>query len=54
VAPAVDLDDGEPLAILGPRGVVTRDVDLAEIVSSSGRGPQLFERPFAEVQPSAW
>ena len=49
-APAVDLDDREPLAVLGLEGVVALDVDLAEIEPELGlEGPQLLERPFAKV-----
>jgi hypothetical protein len=49
-APAVDLDHREPLAVFGLESVVAGDVDLTEIEPELRlEGPQLHERPFAEV-----
>jgi hypothetical protein len=49
-APSVDLDDGEPLAVLGLQRRVAGDVDLAEPEPEVGlEGPHLRQRPLAEV-----
>jgi hypothetical protein len=50
--PAVDLDHGEPLAVLGLERLVARDIDLAEPEAELGlAGSDLGQRPFAEVAP---
>jgi hypothetical protein len=49
-APSVDLDDGEPLAILGLERFVARDVDLAQQETELRlQLPDLSKRPLAEV-----
>ena len=48
--PSVDLDDWEPLAVLGLERLVTGDVDLVEVEPELGlEGPHLGQRPLAEV-----
>jgi hypothetical protein len=49
-APAVDLDDRQPLAVLGLERLVAGDVDLAEPETELVlEGSQLRQRPLAEV-----
>ena len=49
-ASPVDLDDREPLSVLGLEPLVAGDVDLAQgEVELLLELPQLAERPFAEV-----
>jgi hypothetical protein len=48
--PAVDLDDRQPLAILGLELLVAGDVDLAELEAELvPEGSHLRQRPLAEV-----
>jgi hypothetical protein len=49
-SPAVDLDDGEPLAIAGLELRIAGDVDLTELeVELVAEAPQLLERALAEM-----
>jgi hypothetical protein len=49
-APPVDLDDREPLAILGLEGRIAGDIDFAEGEAELRlERPHLLERPFAEM-----
>ena len=51
-ASAVDLDDRQPLAILGFQRFVACDVDLAQVeVQLLSERTHLFERAFAQVAP---
>lgn len=48
--PSVDLDDREPLPVLGLERVVARDVHLAQGEAELGlKRPHQRERPLAEV-----
>jgi hypothetical protein len=48
--PSVDLDDREPLPVLGLERLVAGDVDLSEPKAELGlEGPNLCQRPLAEV-----
>jgi hypothetical protein len=48
--PTPDLDDREPLAILGLERLVTRDVHLPQVEAELAlERPHLLERPVAEV-----
>jgi hypothetical protein len=49
---AVDLDDGQPLAVFGLERVVAADIDLAQLESELRlQVPQSSDRDLAEVAP---